>query len=252
MAMTVETKRPLISVVTATYNALEGLKTTVESVASQTIASVEHIVVDGGSNDGTCEYLESLGGMVRWVSEPDEGIADAMNKGIALATGDWILVLHAEDTFRDGGSLARIAQDLGDFDIASYHVLKTDDKAEIVAPTKGFSLLFMFFMTVPHQGIIARSYLFEKVGGYDHAWTISMDYDWLWRARRKGTSLVTFDRYETIMPATGISSRLDRNALMVRLEENRKIQAKYKRTITEKLAHALFWMIYPLYKLPPR
>jgi len=104
---------PLISILTASYNSVEGLKKTVASVETQTFRDFEHVVIDGGSTDGSAEFLSEQGDNVNWISEPDEGIADAMNKGIRLARGDWILVLQAEDTFVDQHSLAGAVRCLG-------------------------------------------------------------------------------------------------------------------------------------------
>jgi len=86
-----------ISVVTAALDALGPLRETVASVAVQDFAGREHIVVDGGSSDGTRAWLAGQGPAVRWVSEPDDGIADALNKGVAMARGEYVLVLQAGD-----------------------------------------------------------------------------------------------------------------------------------------------------------
>src|SRR5687767_5788357 len=78
-------ENPLVTIITASYNVLDGLKRTVASIREQDFRSFEHVIIDGGSVDGTIEYLENLGDAVGlWISEPDTGIADAMNKGIAL------------------------------------------------------------------------------------------------------------------------------------------------------------------------
>ena len=115
--------KPLVSVVTATFNALPELKMTIPNIAGQDFRSVEHIIIDGGSSDGTAEYLAGLGGAVRWLSEPDGGIGDALNKGIAMARGEYVLVLQAEDRFCDPGSLRAAAAELaGGEDIVAFEV----------------------------------------------------------------------------------------------------------------------------------
>ena len=89
-----------ITVVTVAFNAREALETTIRSVAGQDYANLEYIVIDGGSADGSLEVIERhAADITRWVSEPDRGIYDAMNKGVAMATGDYCIFMNAGDTF---------------------------------------------------------------------------------------------------------------------------------------------------------
>ena len=99
-----------ISIITVAYNAAHTIVDTLESVVAQTHPDVEHIVVDGASTDGTLEIVKSHGQHVtRMISEPDQGIYDAMNKGLGLATGDVIGFLNADDVYADDGVLARVS-----------------------------------------------------------------------------------------------------------------------------------------------
>ena len=95
--MTGHAPRPLITVVTAVLDGVRDLPGCIDSVASQAWDHVEHVVVDGGSTDETVALLEADPRVSRWISEPDDGINDALNKGIALARGDWIHILGADD-----------------------------------------------------------------------------------------------------------------------------------------------------------
>ncbi len=89
-----------ITVVTVAFNAREALETTIRSVAGQDYGNLEYIVIDGGSADGSLEVIERhAADITRWVSEPDRGIYDAMNKGVAMATGDYCIFMNAGDTF---------------------------------------------------------------------------------------------------------------------------------------------------------
>lgn len=94
--------RPLITIATVTFNAAHCLPKAIESVATQRYLGVEHVIVDGGSTDGTVEILQALSTCIDyWVSEPDDGVYDAMNKALSLASGDWILFLGADDVLFD-------------------------------------------------------------------------------------------------------------------------------------------------------
>lgn len=102
-----------ISIITISYNNLEGLKRTVHSVLSQSYKDYEYIVVDGGSNDGSKEYLEANSAHItRWVSEPDKGIYNAMNKGIAMATGKYCIFMNSGDHFFSATTLEDAAPQL--------------------------------------------------------------------------------------------------------------------------------------------
>jgi putative colanic acid biosynthesis glycosyltransferase len=97
-------------VVTVVLNDLDGLKQTQRSIFQQVGIDFEWLVCDGGSGLSTTNYLDSLGNQVRWVSEPDQGIYDAMNRGVYMCGGDYIVFMNAGDTFHDSGSLAKVAK----------------------------------------------------------------------------------------------------------------------------------------------
>ena len=103
-----------VSLITACYNSVATLPTAIESVLSQRDIELENIVVDGDSKDGTVEllkdYEQRFEGRLRWISEPDQGMYDAINKGIAMATGDVVGILNADDVLADEETLKRIAE----------------------------------------------------------------------------------------------------------------------------------------------
>ena len=241
---------PSISVVTATFNALQGLKQTVESVASQDYANVEHVIVDGGSNDGTKAYLEGLGNKVRWISEPDEGIADAMNKGIAMATGEYVLVLHAEDQFVNSIALSRAARFMDGFtDVISFNVTVIRENTSSIYRSRGFGPFLELFMTIPHQGALCRKFLYDRIGTFDTRIRVAMDYEFMLRAKRAGATVRVVNENLAIMPATGVSSRLDWPSVHRRIMENKAVQLRHCRPLwSHSVMMAAFWNLYPRYK----
>ena len=99
----------LISVVTVCYNAADTIEKTMLSVLNQTYHDIEYIIIDGGSTDGTVEIIRKYADRIAyWVSEPDKGIYDAMNKGIKVATGEWINFMNAGDEFVDANVLDKL------------------------------------------------------------------------------------------------------------------------------------------------
>ncbi|MBQ3772724.1 MAG: glycosyltransferase, partial [Bacteroidaceae bacterium] len=109
-----------ISLITSTYNSVSTLKSTFDSVLSQTYSDVEYLVVDGGSKDGTLElikeYEPKFGGRMKWLSEPDKGLYDALNKGIRMATGDVVGILNSDDFFTTNDVLETVATELNGVD----------------------------------------------------------------------------------------------------------------------------------------
>jgi len=242
---------PLVSVVTATYGALAGLKTTVASVREQDFASVEHVIIDGGSGDGTVDYLESLGDAVTlWISEPDTGIADAMNKGVAQARGRHVLVLHAEDTFLDRGALARAAEHLSrsSDDVVSFDVLFTRDGTGRAWRSRALCWKTNFKTTIPHQGAFCRRDLFDRIGMFDTSFRIAMDYEFFLRALRRGATCRIVPEVVSRMPATGTSSRLDWPSLRERFAEEGRAQARHCPNRLMRAVYAAYWPLYLTYR----
>ena len=115
---------PLISVVTICYNAKNHLEKTILSVLSQTYQDIEYIIIDGGSTDGTVDIIHKYSErLFYWISEPDKGIYDAMNKGMDRATGSWINFMNAGDTFCDNEVIKNI---FGYNDLSDYSVIYGD------------------------------------------------------------------------------------------------------------------------------
>jgi putative colanic acid biosynthesis glycosyltransferase len=112
--------KPMFSIVTAVYNDAAGLDRTKRSIATQTFQDFEWIVIDGKSSDGTVRVLQDCDlGNMQWVSEKDEGIYDAMNRGVAKCTGEYVVFMNAGDTFQDAGTLGLVEKELsGDGQLA--------------------------------------------------------------------------------------------------------------------------------------
>ena len=120
-----------ISVITATFNSGKTLRDTIESVLRQTYRDIEYIIVDGASRDDTLdiirEYEPRFGGRMRWISEPDRGIYDAMNKGIGMATGAVVGLLNSDDFYTDECVLERVAAEIMDVDAVYGDIHYVDD-----------------------------------------------------------------------------------------------------------------------------
>ena len=173
----------LFSIITISYQNLDGLRATVESVAEQTFRDFEHIVVDGGSIDGTAEWLaQNFSG--DWTSEPDDGRYDAMNKGADRAAGEYLWFLHSGDIFGDPTVLQRVADAIrsapGGPPQWLYGLARVVDPDGTLRGMIGFAPFTMFNFAIlqrplPHQATAIRTDLFRRLGGYDMRYPVAAD-----------------------------------------------------------------------------
>jgi glycosyltransferase involved in cell wall biosynthesis len=187
---------PRITVVTPSLDAAETIERALASVAEQDYPDLEHVVIDGGSTDGTLDVLHRTSA-VRWVSEPDSGLSNALNKGLAMATGDIIGWLNADDFYLPG-SLRAVGRAFGaepasDWVTGPCLIVDAAD-AEIRSAVTGYkrallrrysrrSLLVQNFVAAPST--FARADALRAIGGFDEGLRLAMDYDaWLKLARR--------------------------------------------------------------------
>lgn len=145
--------KPTISVITVTYNALEDLKKTLESIDHQQYTDMECIVVDGGSYDGTVAFLQSFQSHhpMKWISEPDKGIYDAMNKGMKMATGNYCIYMNAADTFVSDQTLTDVATQGMTADVVYGDILKQGKLKESLSPRNCHKMYYC------HQSAFTRT-----------------------------------------------------------------------------------------------
>ena len=239
-----------ISIITITLNAERYLEQTIASVVNQTHSNREYIIVDGGSTDGTLDIIKKYESEIdNWISEPDNGIADAMNKGIDLATGDYILFLHSDDYLVNSSVLERASEYLGDrFDIFFFQVLHDINGQNQVSSNRSLGWLTNFKMGSCHQGQLCSRKLFQRIGKFDTSFKIDMDYDLILRAYRAGASCNSVNMPLAVMRLIGISSRTDWKSLRERFDEERRVHFKNCTTIWMRLLYIFYWMMYLPYR----
>ncbi|NMJ42858.1 glycosyltransferase [Roseomonas sp. JC162] len=175
---------PLVSVVTVCRNAAATLETCIESVAAQSYAPVEHIVIDGASTDGTPDILKRhRERLAVVVSEPDSGLYDAMNKGVARASGAFVIFMNADDLFAGPNALrdamAEIArQPDGDVYYGSLEIRGAGAPFVHTPPPPDQAPVEMVLGCLPHQATLARREVFARTGPFDLRWRRHADYDW--------------------------------------------------------------------------
>lgn len=179
-----------ISIITATWNSGSTLRSTMESVLSQTYSNFEHIIIDGGSSDNTMDIVHELeplyNGRLRYISESDHGIYDAMNKGIRIATGDIIGLLNSDDYYTDSHVLSTIAHEICGMDAvyADIHYVNSANlnKCTRYYSSKLFRRWMMRFGFMPaHPTFYCQREIYNRYGLFDTKFKIAADFEQLLR-----------------------------------------------------------------------
>lgn len=236
---------PLLTVIVAVFNGAATLQQCIDSVASQTYPNKELIVIDGGSKDGTVNMLkENQGNISYWVSEPDSGIYDAWNKGLAQAKGDWICFLGADDFFWNENVLSQAAEHLTklppDIRVAYAQIMLLNSAGECVyqvgEPWEKIKSRFRKIMCIPHQGVMHRRSLFERHGKFDESFRIAGDYELLLRELKIADAIFMPDIVMTAMRQGGVSSSPENSLALMR--EVRRAQQMHGENLPSRL-----WMM---------
>ena len=181
-----------ISIVTATFNSGATLRDTIKSVLGQTYRDFEHLIIDGGSKDDTLdivrEYEPQYGGRLRWISERDRGIYDAMNKGIAMATGDVVGILNSDDFYTSDTVLQTVADAMREQSVdavyGDIHYVNEHDLSHCTRyySSAGFRRWKMRLGWMPaHPSFYCRKKIYERYGTFDISFKIGADFENLLR-----------------------------------------------------------------------
>jgi glycosyltransferase involved in cell wall biosynthesis len=235
---------PLISVLVAVYNGASTLQQCINSVALQTYRNKELIVIDGGSTDGTVAICEENSEKISyWVSEKDNGVFSAWNKGLREAKGEWVCFLGADDYFLDDAVLEQISGHLKalpeNIRLAYAQVLLVSaDGGELFPvgePWEKIGVRFGQGLCLPHQGVMHRRSLFELNGMFDESFRIAGDYELLLRELKSGEAVFIPGIILAAMRQGGLSSTPS-NALET-MCEIRRAQQMHGQTVP-----SLFWV----------
>ncbi|TAG73407.1 MAG: glycosyltransferase [Burkholderiales bacterium] len=222
-----------ISVVTAVFNNAATIRDALESTLSQRYPNVELVVVDGGSTDGTQKIIEAYRDRIAtYVSEPDRGIYDALNKGVRLATGDVIGFLHSDDLFADTEALSRVTEVMREPNVdACYgdlnYVRKEAPHAIVRAWAAGDftrGKLRRGWMP-PHPTLYVRREVYAGVGEFNTRYRIAADYDWMLRVLQQTERVRYVKRVQVLMRVGGASNRSLKNIIRKSTEDYRALRS---------------------------
>jgi glycosyltransferase involved in cell wall biosynthesis len=211
--------QPKLSVITVVYNNARDIERTMLSVINQTYPNIEYVVIDGLSTDGTLNILEKYRGSIKLLSENDKGIYDAMNKGLSMATGDYVLFMNAGDEISAPDTVAKVFATADDADIYYGETEMINDKGDSLGRRRhkaqeNFTWRdFKYGMSISHQAIYVKRSLTEP---YDNRYRLSADIDWIIRAAKKAKKIIKVGGYIAKYQVGGMSKQKHRQSLVER------------------------------------
>ena len=242
----------MISIITVVYNDAAHIPTTIESVREQTYGGIEHIIVDGASTDGTMEVINRFGDRLKVISEPDRGIYDAMNKGLGMASGEYVWYLNAGDRIYERDTVEKMVslmQDgpgvvYGGTMIIDEHGRAIGDR-RLKPPARLSWKSFRQGMIVCHQALVVRREFAEE---YDPAYRIAGDIDWAIRCTRKADTILNSGLVLCSFMEGGLSGTFIRQGL----KERFRIMSRFYGLIPTLLRHFVFGVRLTNYYLKHR
>ena len=234
----------IISIITINLNNAKGLSKTIESVRAQTFTEIEYIVIDGGSNDGSLEQIIKNNDVItHWISEPDSGIYNAMNKGVTIATGKYVQFLNSGDALASPDAVQKMILSLEkhpDCPILFGNMIKQYSDGRLyydrLKKSPKVSMLTFYKGTINHSPAFIRRNLFYQYGMYDESLKIVSDWKWyLLVVGWNGEKAIYTDIDVTIFDMTGISNT------------NKTLELEERRLVLEQILPAGILSDYDMY-----
>jgi glycosyltransferase involved in cell wall biosynthesis len=212
--------KPILSVITVVYNNVQDIERTMLSVLTQTYPRIEYIIIDGKSTDGTLKIINRYKDQVAKIfSEKDEGIYDAMNKGLAAATGDYVIFMNSGDEFYERDTVQKVFDSSPNADIYYGETEMIDAEGKSLgqrrhkAPKEFTWKDFRYGMSISHQAIYVRRLLAMP---YNLQYKLSADIDWIIRAAHQAKKIVNVNQYVAKYLVGGMSKAKHRESLIER------------------------------------
>lgn len=228
-----------LSVITIVYNNVAAIERTMRSVLEQTYSPIEYIIIDGASSDGTLDVINQYRSQVaKIISEPDQGIYDAMNKGLKAATGDYVLFMNSGDEIYDKNTVTQVFATEQNADIYYGETEMYNEDWQSLGPRRHSAPAvfnwksFKYGMNVSHQAIYVKRSLAEP---YDLSYQYSSDIDWILKIAKKSSRIVNCHRYVAKYLVGGVSKKKHLESL----KERFRIFTKYYGLIPNLFNHVV-------------
>ncbi len=225
-----------VSIITATFNSEKTVKKTIDSILSQDYKNIEYIIMDGESSDSTVSIIESYKeNITKFISERDNGIYDALNKGVRLASGDIIGFLHSDDFYADKSIISNVVQNFKDQiapDIVIGNVTFVNEKNEIDRNYSGENFNFNIGIMPPHPSVFIKKRCYEKFGYFNTDYKIAADYDLLFRFLKIKKAKYLYSKNITVNMLSGGLSNKNIMSILLLNKEIYKIHQSHNAAIS--------------------
>lgn len=219
-----------VSIITVTYNSAETIEQTIQSVMSQDYPNIEYLIVDGGSNDTTLEIVNTYANKIsKIISEKDEGLYDALNKGIAMASGDIIGFIHSDDFYTDAGVIQRYVDAFVktgcDAVYSDLYYVDKNNTDKIIRTWKSGTYTkssFLFGWMPPHPTFFVKKEIYQKYGVFNTTFKSAADYELMLRLIFKNKIKLAYLPYFTVKMRVGGKSNLSLKNRLFANHEDRK------------------------------
>ena len=223
----------MISIITATFNSAKTLKDTIQSVLRQTNKDFEYLIIDGGSTDETIDIVKSyeseFSGRLKWVSEKDQGIYDAMNKGIKMASGDVVGILNSDDYFTSDDILQTVDNAFKSHEIdaiyGDIHFIRDGNPQKCIRyySSRMFTPFWLRFGFMPaHPSFYCKREIFDKAGLYSLDYKIGADYEMMVRLFKRHKIKSLYVNKDFVTMRTGGASNTNVRSRLTLIEEDVK------------------------------
>lgn len=251
-----------VSVITVVFNLFQAKRNktflqTLESVHHQTYSDIEHIIIDGGSTDGTVDLLKEYAqkGWIKYVSEPDKGIYDAMNKGVKLCCGSIVTFLNSDDFFHNQKAIELSVKALSKgYDFSYAPIINLDEKKKMQKVGKIKLGRLLRNMPFPHPGMFVIKDVFQKIGGFDTNFRLMGDYDFILRLYLHGYRGTMVNKTLATFRRGGATDQNEKQHPLEKIYLYRKNYAEFCPTADfEKMAQTYifpFKLLKALYQCP--
>ena len=199
-------RKPLVSIVTIVYNGEKHLEQTIQSVLNQTYSNIEYIIIDGGSKDNTINIIEKYSDrLAYWISEKDNGISDAFNKGIAKSTGEIVGLINADD-WCDFDAIKHVVSSIDDRDVAYGDMAYWKNGVQQMIVYGKHSFL-NHEMSINHPTVFVKRHCYQQYGLFDTNYKYAMDYDYVLRLEVNNCSFIHVPQILANMRWEGVSDK---------------------------------------------
>jgi len=210
---------PLVSIITAVYNGEKHLEETIQSVLNQSYDNIEYIIIDGRSPDGTIDIIKKYEDKIHyWISEKDDGVYEAMNKGLEVAKGEYIAILNADDYYTSDAitlGIEKIIKTKSDYSVANVEYVRSRGIIKAIYPLEEDYIYQE--MPYPHVSALIASKVYKDVGLFDTSFRIAGDHDMAVRIHMQGYKACYIDKVIAQLEEGGISSGIESNKESLRV-----------------------------------